>query len=96
MKKQKDIVENTVEVFIPYGYENRVSRAYLARVTKLSDREVRLLIAEASAPIVNADGGYFKPGRSKLDRDIAHGYVLQEQARAKAIRERLKKFKAYK
>ena len=96
MKKQKDIVENTVEVFIPYGYENRVSIAYLARVTRLDDRIVRKMIAEAEAPIVNADGGYFKPGRSKRDKEIAHGYVLQEQARAKAIRERLKKFKAYK
>lgn len=96
MKKEKEIVENIVEAAIPTGYKNRVSRDYLARITRMPDREVRRMIASAHAPIVNADGGYFKPGKSKMDKDIAHGYVRQEQARAKAITSRLRKFKEYK
>lgn len=88
--------EIEIEKFVPVGYKNRVSRDYLARITRISDRNVRLAIEKSPVPIVNADGGYFIPGNSKEDREKAKIYVLQEQKRVRAIQCKLRKFKDFK
>ena len=82
--------------FIPIGYENRVSREYLAKHTRLCDRDVRHQIELSDKPIVSADGGYFIPGNSAKDRQEAEYYVRKEQSRVRAIQCKLRKFKDYK
>lgn len=80
--------------YIPCGYHNRISRSRLAKSTGCDDRLVRLMIANASEPIVSADGGYFIPNlNDPTDLRLAQIYRDQEKHRAKMILQKLKKFK---
>lgn len=81
--------------FIPVGYKNRVSRQYLARATRTSDRFVRKAIESSEEPIISADGGYFIPGKNRTDQNLARVYYLQEKARIKSLQKKLKKYKKF-
>lgn len=71
--------------FIPHGRKNAIRRDDLRDIIGVTDREMRVMIADArkKAPIVNlSDGcGYYIPD----DKDDLLKYILQEQARAKKI-----------
>lgn len=71
--------------YIPYGKENAIKRENLVLITKLSDRNVRELIAEARREevIINLQdgGGYYRPTcKAEIER-----YLKQETRRAKSI-----------
>lgn len=71
--------------FIPYGRENAIKRKTLRDLLGVTDREMRVMIADArkETPIINlSDGqGYYRPNtRYDLDR-----YIMQEKARAEKI-----------
>lgn len=77
--------------FIPYGYENAVSRKELCNVTGLNDRVVRDLIEAArrnTIIISNNDGsGYwlYPPNPTQKEKDLLKRYVKQQENRAKSI-----------
>jgi len=72
---------------IPYGKNNATTRTRLCELTKLSDRKIRDLIADArrdNAIINTQDGkGYYRPLPS--DIDAVRQYLSQEEHRAKSI-----------
>lgn len=79
--------------YIPTGHDNAVTRETLQSLTHLSDRKIRVLIAEAnkSAPddvlIINLqDGmGYFRPAP---DEDyLVRVWKMQEKARGISVDE---------
>lgn len=75
--------------FIPVGHKNAVSREYLARVTGLTDRQIRMEIhlARRERPIINlSDGsGYYIPDMDDaFDRLALSEYVRQEESRIKS------------
>lgn len=79
--------------YIPTGHDNAVTRETLQSLTHLSDRKIRVLIAEAnkSAPddvlIINLqDGmGYFRPAP---DEDyLVRVWRMQEKARGISVDE---------
>lgn len=79
--------------YIPTGHDNAVTRETLQSLTHLSDRKIRVLIAEAnkSAPddvlIINLqDGmGYFRPAP---DEDyLVRIWRMQEKARGVSVDE---------
>lgn len=76
-----------IEQYIPFGKENAVSREYLSIATGMSDRKVRLQIAQARRehPILNlSDGkGYYRPTVEEYLE--AKQFYHQEIARAKSI-----------
>lgn len=78
--------------YIPKGHENAVSRQYLRSILNLSDRDIRRAIAESEEPIFWHDG-YFRH-KNKKDKPYEEVYLKQEQARAKALRKRIRKLKA--
>ena len=72
---------------IPYGKNNATTRTRLCELTKLSDRKIRDMIADArrdNAIINTQDGkGYYRP--LPTDKKQVEQYIKQEQHRAKAI-----------
>ena len=84
-----------IEDIIPKGYENRIERREIVQRYGISDRLLRLMIAESEVPVVNIGNGYFIPTKKKKDRHIASIYKMQELARIKSIQKKLKKFKEY-
>lgn len=78
--------------YIPIGYEKRVSRAYLAAVTRLKDRDVRRLIEKSDALIVSADGGYFIPDFSnQADSQHCLAYMVSEKNRIETLSEKYRR-----
>ena len=73
--------------FIPVGKDNAISRSQLVKLTGLSDRIVRDMIAlgRRNTAILNLQNGagYYIPSES--DRADIERYVRQEEARAKSI-----------
>lgn len=73
--------------FIPIGKENAISRSQLVKLTGLSDRIIRDMIAleRRNTAILNLQNGagYYIPSES--DRADIERYVRQEEARAKSI-----------
>lgn len=78
--------------YIPKGHENAVSREYLSNLLCLPDRVIRNAIAHSEEPIFWHDG-YFRH-KNKKDKPYEEVYLKQEQARAKALRKRIRKLKA--
>ena len=76
-----------ISEFIPVGKENAISRSQLVKLTGLSDRIVRDMIAleRRNTAILNLQNGagYYIPSDS--DRAEIERYVRQEEARAKSI-----------
>lgn len=76
-----------ISEFIPVGKENAISRSQLVKLTGLSDRIVRDMIAleRRNTAILNLQNGagYYIPSES--DRADIERYVRQEEARAKSI-----------
>lgn len=81
-----------IEDYIPIGYENRVSREFLAAQLGATDREIRKAIAEAQEPIINVGGGYFLPGDNEKDQLCKRIYIRKELARIKTLNNKLRKF----
>ena len=73
--------------FIPVGKDNAISRSQLIKLTGLSDRIIRDMIAleRRNTAILNLQNGagYYIPSAS--DRGEIERYVKQEEARAKSI-----------
>lgn len=73
--------------FIPVGKENAISRSQLVKLTGLSDRIVRDMIAleRRNTAILNLQNGagYYIPSES--DKGEIERFVKQEEARAKSI-----------
>ena len=73
--------------FIPVGKDNAISLCQLVKLTGLSDRIVRDMIAleRRNTAILNLQNGagYYIPSDS--DRAEIERYVKQEEARAKSI-----------
>lgn len=81
-----------IEEYIPYGWENAISRYDLADMVSKSDRETRELIERAIVDrgviILNmCDGnGYFRPRENnKADYDRAIICKRREEARWKSV-----------
>ena len=76
-----------ISEFIPVGKDNAISRSQLVKLTGLSDRIVRDMIAleRRNTAILNLQNGagYYIPSES--DRADIERYVRQEEARAKSI-----------
>lgn len=75
-----------VTMWIPHGYDNRISRKELCFLTGYSDRLVREMIERSNSagesPIISADGGYFVPNfDDETDRYHANVYLLKEEHR---------------
>ncbi len=83
----KEKIQPGIEQYIPFGKENAVSRQYLSIATGMSDRKVRMQIAQARRdyPILNlSDGkGYYRPTAEEYLE--AKQFYHQEIARAKSI-----------
>lgn len=78
--------------YIPVGYEKRVSRGYLAAVTKLCDRDVRDKIENSKEIIVSADGGYFIPDlRNPIDVKHMNIYKRKELKRITTLMDKQKR-----
>ena len=72
-----------IEEYIPAGYPNRVSRAYLHEILHITDREIRSQIADAGERgvlIASADGGYFQR-ESAADDPYIEAYIALERKR---------------
>lgn len=71
--------------FIPYGRENAIKRQNLKDLLGVSDRDMRIMIADArkKTPIINLqDGnGYYRP----KEKSELMEYIMQENARAVSI-----------
>ena len=71
--------------YIPFGKENAIKRSTLRDLLGVTDRDMRVLIAEArkEVPIINLqDGsGYYRP----TDKEELYQYIMQENARAVKI-----------
>lgn len=86
-------MDNLIDIVvakIPFGHENAISRDRLSSEIGITDRKVRLAIAEANKrgiAIVSLDGkkGYFQP--ETLDEKYA--YCKRERSRAISIFEKL-------
>ena len=76
-----------ISEFIPVGKENAISRSQLVKLTGLSDRIVRDMIAleRRNTAILNLQNGagYYIPSDS--DRAEIERFIKQEEARAKSI-----------
>lgn len=100
LRREMKIMKNNelvcIEDFIPVGYENRIKRKELVTNTGLTDQCVRKLISKSQKQIVNIDNGYFivRPD-SAIDREKAADYYRREQARAKSILKKNRKFRDY-
>lgn len=81
-----------IDEYIPYGYENRISRDTLQLTTGYTDREIRSAIEHSSLPIISADGGYFVVTESEQDLAQKRIYLLKERKRIRSILIKLKKF----
>ena len=71
-----------IKKYIPKGHENAVTIETLMAMTGMSNRMVRLAIAESDAIILNMqDGkGYFRMNpRTKAERAFAEKYSAQEK-----------------
>ena len=83
-----------IENYIPFGYQNRISRIALSAVTHQNDRQNRKEIEEAlydrHVLIVNIDNGYFRPDGSAEDSLKAKSYLLREQMRTSSCNRRCK------
>lgn len=77
--------------YIPFGYENAISRKRLSIVTGLNDRVVRQLIETARRDTIiisNDDGsGYwrFPENPTQTEINLLHKFVKQQESRAKSI-----------
>lgn len=72
-----------IEEFIPAGYQNRVSRAYLHEILHITDREIRSQIADAGERgvlIASYGGGYFRR-ESAADDPYIEAYIALERKR---------------
>ena len=73
--------------FIPVGKENAISRSQLVKLTGLSDRIVRDMIAleRRNTAILNLQNGagYYIPSES--EKADLERFIKQEEARAKSI-----------
>lgn len=74
--------------YIPFGKDNAISRTQLAKVTGLSDRDLREVIslARRNTVILNLSNGkgYFQPIPGEED-DLVVKYFKQEDSRLKRI-----------
>ena len=79
-KCEEDVL--LIENVIKTGHNNALTRAYLTKLTGLSDRMLRRAIALSTKPIVNNGYGYFVADiNDPIDRSEAHAYRAQERAR---------------
>lgn len=83
-----------IEDYIPFGYQNRISRYSLSSSSRLSDRrmrkEIENALLERNVLIINIDDGYFRPDGSPEDKERAKAYLLREQARTSSCNKRCK------
>ena len=83
-----------IENFIPFGYQNRISRYSLSTASHLSDRrmrkEIETALLERNVLIINIDDGYFRPDGSAEDTARVKSYLLREQARTLSCNKRCK------
>lgn len=92
-------VRDRIISHIPVGYDNRVGREYLVKVTGCSDRIVRKAIEVAvrsqEVIIINVDKGYFIPDlEDENDVRRFHFFVSQESARANSVHEKVASYNA--
>ena len=77
-----------IKDFIPMGHENAVRMDTLMAMTGLGNRQVRKMISESDAIILNLqDGkGYFRMNpRTKAERAFAQKYSAQEKSRGWSV-----------
>lgn len=90
----QEVITILIENYIPFGYENRISREKLSADTHMSDRKIRKLMEEAllyrETLIINIDNGYFRPDGSLGDRQKAKAYLYREQMRTSSCSKRCK------
>lgn len=90
----REVITILIENYIPFGYENRISRSKLVSDTKMSDRKIRQAMEEAllirGTLIVNIDNGYFRQDGSLGDRQKAKAYLYREQMRTSSCSKRCK------
>lgn len=90
----QEVITILIENYIPFGYENRISREKLSADTHMSDRKIRKLMEEAllyrETLIINIDNGYFRPDGSLADRQKVKAYLFREQARTSSCSKRCK------
>ena len=90
----QEVITILIENYIPFGYENRISREKLSADTHMSDRKIRKLMEEAllyrDTLIINIDNGYFRPDGSLGDRQKAKAYLYREQMRTSSCSKRCK------
>ena len=82
--------------FIPYGTTDKpITRADLAQLTGLDDRNIRVLIAKAKReyPIINVGEGYYVP--DDPDDPNLRIYIHKEMHRIKEISKGLKTHKRF-
>lgn len=81
-------MELNISDYIPFGKDNAISRTQLAKVTGLSDRDLREVIslARRNTVILNLSNGkgYFQPIPGEED-DLVVKYFKQEDSRLKRI-----------
>ena len=74
--------------YIPFGKDNAISRKRLSKITGLSDRKLREVIAleRRNTIIINLSNGqgYFQPING-LEDDLVVDYYKQENSRLKRI-----------
>lgn len=84
--------EVNIENYIPHGAVFAVSRNDLIALTGLTDRVIRLAIADAvdrGVPIVNVGCGYFIADGSREDKLAANVYIRKELSRHRMIIHRI-------
>lgn len=90
----QEVITILIENYIPFGYENRISREKLSADTHMSDRKIRKLMEESllyrDTLIINIDNGYFRPDGSLGDRQKAKAYLYREQMRTSSCSKRCK------
>ena len=90
--------EIKIEDYIPFGHENKVTRKYLVAVTGMTDREVRLGIANARINrrvMIVPNKGYFRPRtHDTTDAHLMQVFIAQEVQRKKTLEEAIENYRS--